>query len=48
MRIDMAKIGYPEISISSRTGNIRNCFDNYGSPQEFIKGVLEHRGLAQP
>jgi len=48
MRIDMAKIGYPEISISSRTGNIRNCFDNYGSPQEFINGVLEHRGLVQP
>lgn len=48
MRIDMAKIGYPEISISSRTGNIRNCFNNYGSPQEFINGVLEHRGLVQP
>jgi hypothetical protein len=48
MRSDMARIGFPEISISSRISNIRNCFADYGPPQEFINGILEHRGLLQP
>ena len=41
----MAKIGFPEISISSRISNIKNCYMNYGSPQDFINGVLRNRGL---
>jgi len=41
----MEKIGFPEISISSRISNIKNCYMNYGSPQGFINGVLRNRGL---
>lgn len=48
MRNDMAKIGFPEISIRSRISNINNCFTEYGSPQDFIDGILRHRGLSQP
>lgn len=47
MRADMAKIGFPEISISSRISNIDNCYTRYGAPQDFIDGVLEQRGLKQ-
>jgi len=45
MRHDMAKIGFPEISISSRISNIDNCYTKYGSPQDFIIGILKQRGL---
>ncbi len=48
MRHDMTKIGFPEISIGSRIGNIDNCYSKYGSPQDFIDGILKHRGLLQP
>ena len=48
MRNDMAKIGFPEISISSRISNIKNCFSDYGAPQEFIDGILKRRGLLRP
>jgi hypothetical protein len=48
MRSDMARIGFPEISIASRISNIRNCFADYGAPQEFIDGILQHRGLLKP
>jgi hypothetical protein len=48
MRGDMEKIGFPEISISSRIGNIENCFANYGAPQDFVDGILMQRGLLQP
>jgi len=41
----MEKIGFPEISISSRIRNIKNCYMNYGSPQDFVNGVLRNRGL---
>ena len=41
----MEKIGFPEISISSRIRNIKNCYMNYGSPQNFVNGVLRNRGL---
>ena len=41
----MEKIGFPEISISSRLSNIKNCYMNYGSPQDFVNGVLRNRGL---
>ncbi len=48
MRNEMAKIGFPEISISSRISNIDNCFTKYGAPQEFVDGILKQRGLLQP
>ena len=48
MRSDMAKIGFPEISISSRFSNIDNCFAKYGAPEDFINGILKRRGLLQP
>ena len=47
MRSDMAKVGFPKISISSRISNIDNCFTKYGEPQDFINGILEQRGLLQ-
>lgn len=47
MRADMSKIGFPEISISSRISNIENCYTKFGSSQDFISGVLENRGLQQ-
>jgi hypothetical protein len=47
MRKEMAKVGFPEISISSRISNIENCFAEYGAPQDFVDGILEHRGLLQ-
>jgi len=46
MRHEMSKIGFPEISISSRISNIEHCFTNYGKPQDFIAGILRQRGLA--
>jgi len=48
MRNEMAKIGFPEISISSRISNIDNCFSSYGPPQDFVNGILKQRGLLQP
>lgn len=48
MRHDMAKIGFPEISIGSRISNIDNCYTKYGSPQDFVTGILKQRGLLQP
>lgn len=48
MRAEMAKIGFPEISIASRISNITNCYASYGPPRDFIDGVLEQRGLSRP
>jgi hypothetical protein len=48
MRNDMAKIGFPEISISSRISNIDNCFTKSGAPQDFVNRILKKRGLLQP
>ncbi len=45
IRNDMAKIGFPEISISSRTSNIENCFAKKRAPQDLIDRVLKKRGL---
>ncbi len=42
---DMAQIGFPEISISSRVSNIENCFLKSGGPEEYVRDVLEFRGL---
>ena len=47
MRKDMAKIGFPEISIASRIRNIQNCYSRFGPAQDFINGVLKERGLSQ-
>ena len=41
----MTAAGFPEISVTSRISNIRNCHDNYPSAPEFIAGVLADRGL---
>jgi len=45
LRAEMTKIGFPEISIASRTSNIENCFKRDGATQDFIDGILERRGL---
>ena len=45
LRHEMAKFGFPEISISSRISNIDNCYTKYGSPQDYVKRVLKHRSL---
>lgn len=45
LRDDMERIGFPEISLSSRAGNIENCFKRPGTAQDFINTVLERRGL---
>ncbi|MDB2423930.1 hypothetical protein N9X05_18570, partial [Paracoccaceae bacterium] len=42
---DMKQLGFPAISISSRTSNISNCYENYGSAESFIAGVIKKRGL---
>lgn len=41
----MAQIGFPQISITSRISNIDNCFAKYGSPNDFVEGILKQRGL---
>jgi hypothetical protein len=47
MRHDMEKIGFPEISVSSRISNISNCYKKYDSAESFINKVLKRRGLLQ-
>jgi hypothetical protein len=47
MRLEMEKIGFPEISISSRISNITNCYADYGPSNEFIAEILDRRGLLQ-
>jgi len=43
MRVDMAKIGFPEISISSRISNLENCYKKDGIYSDFIQVVKERR-----
>jgi hypothetical protein len=45
MRHDMEKIGFPEISVSSRISNITNCYKKHDSAESFINKVLKRRGL---
>ena len=45
LRTDMAKIGFPEISITSRIRNISGCFENPASASDLIGQVLQERGL---
>ena len=48
LRHEMAKFGFPEISIRSRISNIDNCYTKYGSPQDFVIGILKQRGMLKP
>lgn len=43
MRGDMEKIGFPEISISSRINNIDNCFIKQITAPNYIAGVLKRK-----
>lgn len=45
LRTAMAAVGFPEISTDSRVQNIAHCYQNYGSADIFIEGVLSERGL---
>lgn len=45
MRHDMEKIGFPEISVSSRISNITNCYKKYDSAESFINKILKRRGF---
>ena len=47
MRNDMAKIGFPEISISSRISNVKNCYTRDGSPADFITIIKNRRAQEQ-
>jgi len=42
---DMKKIGFPDISISSRVRNIESCFAREGGADELINARLGERGL---
>lgn len=42
----MALVGFPAISTDSRLHNIAHCYQNYGSAEAFVEGVLSARGLA--
>ena len=47
MRADMAKIGFPEISISSRISNTENCYKRDGSPADYIEAIKIRRAQNQ-
>ncbi len=47
MRVEMEKIGFPEISVSSRISNITNCYADYGPANEFIARILDRRSLSE-
>lgn len=40
----MTLVGFPKISTDSRVSNVTNCYENYGSSDEFIRGVLDQAG----
>ncbi len=42
---DMARIGFPEISVSSRIRNIEGCFAKTGDAAQLIAARLQERGL---
>ena len=42
---DMARIGFPEISVSSRIRNIEGCFGKDGDAAQLIAARLGERGL---
>lgn len=47
MRTDMAKIGFPEISISSRISNLENCYQREGSAADFIEVIKTRRAQSE-
>jgi len=47
MRADMAKIGFPEISISSRISNLENCYKRDGTPADYIEVIKTRRAQNQ-
>jgi dissimilatory sulfite reductase (desulfoviridin) alpha/beta subunit len=42
---DMRKIGFPDVSVSSRVRNIESCFAREGGADELINARLGERGL---
>ena len=40
LKTAMTRVGFPKISTDSRISNVTNCYENYGSSDEFIEGVL--------
>jgi hypothetical protein len=42
---DMKKIGFPDVSVSSRVRNIESCFAREGGADELINARLGERGL---
>jgi hypothetical protein len=36
----MTQIGFPKVSTDSRLSNMKNCYTNYDSSDQFIKQVL--------
>ena len=44
LKAAMTLVGFPKISTDSRVSNVNNCYENYGSSAEFIKGVLDQTG----
>ena len=40
---DMEKIGFPEISVSSRISNLTNCYTSYGPADTYIRNVIKQR-----
>jgi hypothetical protein len=47
LRTDMKKIGFPDISITSRIRNISGCFENPSTAGDLVDQVLKQRGLRQ-
>lgn len=47
MRNDMSKIGFPEISISSRISNTQNCYKRAGSFDAYIEEVKTRKAREQ-
>ncbi len=43
LRNDMTQAGFPEISISSRLSNIKNCYADYPPAARFISQILQDR-----
>lgn len=42
---DMRKVGFPDVSVSSRVRNIESCFARDGGADELINARLSERGL---
>ncbi|MGI9372742.1 MAG: hypothetical protein ACR2OJ_09620 [Hyphomicrobiales bacterium] len=47
MRKEMEKIGFPEISVSSRISNTEGCLRKFKNSKELIDRILDERGLGK-